>query len=106
MSPLHQQIKTAKTHLYLVGCLFGGLVFVYMYCVFFSVTHVVVREDIDNQIADIRFEISQLEREYISAQHKLNIYVAIVPDFITNPETIFIERSNEVVAVVPKVSAP
>lgn len=65
-----------------------------MYFVSMSVVNVVMRKEIDNQIAVKGTEISQLEGMYIEKQQNLNTTIATAHGFIAADEKIFVDKSK------------
>lgn len=66
----------------------------YGYFVSASVMHVVMRKDIDRAIADQGSVISELEAEYIDAQHAVSAEIATLRGFTHNPKKVFIDTSE------------
>ncbi len=70
------------------------VVFAYMYFVSISVVHVVMRKEVDNQIALVNTHISQLEEIYIEKQHNLSSAIATHRGFVVAEEKIFIDKTE------------
>ena len=66
----------------------------YMYFVSTSVVNVVMRKEVDGQIASINTRISQLEEVYIEKQHNLSSAIATHRGFVINEEKIFIDKTE------------
>jgi uncharacterized membrane-anchored protein YitT (DUF2179 family) len=67
----------------------------YMYFVSASVVHVVMRKELDQEIARISSEISILENDYIKAQHKVSSDIASLQGYKKTAQKIFIDRSSD-----------
>jgi hypothetical protein len=81
--------------------LFFGAVFVllfvtvlYMYFLSASVVHVVMRKEINQEIAHMSSYVSGLESEYIEAQHKVSNDIAEMQGYVRTNEKIFINRTE------------
>ena len=66
----------------------------YMYFVSASVVHVVMRKEIDVEINTLSSKISQLEAEYIEAQHTVSTNIATLQGYVANDAKIFIDRTQ------------
>ena len=71
------------------------IVFVYMYLVSMSVVYVVMRKEVDNQIATVSTQVSELEETYIEKQHNLSIAIATELGFIVTEKKIFIDKTED-----------
>ena len=99
MNPICKQIHKEKRYLITgVGFLLI-LISLYMYYVGATVMHVVVRKEMNRSMSDINSQVSQLEAEYIAAQHDLSARVATLPGFVETPEKVFIERADTTLVV-------
>jgi hypothetical protein len=98
MNPVCEQIKITKRYTALAGGFLLLLVAAYMYCVSATVMHVVVRKEMDSSMADLNSKVSQLEAEYIAAQHAVSARVATLPGFVATPDKIFIDRAETTLA--------
>lgn len=91
--------KTAlyeREHLWLclaVGTLLGGVV-LYMYFLSASVIHVVMRKEVDKEIVALGSTLSELETEFIEAQHSVSEDIASAKGFTHTDHKIFIDRSQ------------
>lgn len=65
----------------------------YMYFVVSSVVQVVVRQELDRDIAEMHSYISQLETEYIEAQHAVSEDIALQKGYIAADHKVFIDRT-------------
>lgn len=70
-----------------------------MYFVSTTVVHVVLRKELDQDIAALHSDIATLEAEYIAAQHAVSAHIASLPGFIENPDKIFIDRGADALVV-------
>lgn len=65
----------------------------YMYFVSASVMHVVMRKELDSQIATLSTLVSQLEEEYIEMQHSVSSEIASTQGFVVANKKIFIDKA-------------
>lgn len=85
-----------REHLWLclgVGTLLGG-VMLYIYFLSASVVHVVMRKEVDKEIAHLGSTLSELETEFIEAQHSVSEDIASLKGFKHTDHKIFIDRSQ------------
>lgn len=79
---------------FLSACSLLVSVFVlYIYFVSASVTHVVMRQELNQEIAEINSHISQLESQYIEAQHEVSIDIASRNGYTKAEDKVFITRT-------------
>lgn len=71
----------------------------YIYFLSLSVTHVVMRKEIQQDISQLNSEISALESRYIAAQHRVSDEIASLQGFQPVEEKIFIDRSEAVLVL-------
>lgn len=67
----------------------------YMYFLSASVVHVVMRKEVDQQIAGVATAVSQLEATYIDMQHMVSNDIATQHGFFAVDEKIFIDQSAD-----------
>lgn len=67
----------------------------YMYFLSASVVHVVMRKEVNQEIAAISSYVSQLESEYIHAQHKVSDEIASMRGYTVATDKIFIDRTSD-----------
>jgi hypothetical protein len=67
----------------------------YIYFVSASVVHVVMRTETNQEIADISTDISELEGNYIAAQHRVSAEIASLQGYSEAKQKIFIDRSED-----------
>lgn len=65
-----------------------------MYFVSVSVLHVVMQQEIQRKVSALNAEISQLEAEYIRAQHNLSSDIASLDGYVETTNKVFINRSE------------
>jgi hypothetical protein len=70
----------------------------YAYFLSASVVNVVMRKDVDAQIASAGTAMSGLEADYIELQHALSAEVATEKGFVAAPEKVFIDRTEDAYA--------
>lgn len=66
-----------------------------MYFVSASIVHVVMRKEVDAQIAQLNSSVSQLEAEYIERQHEVSNDFATQQGFVAVEKKIFIDRTTD-----------
>lgn len=66
----------------------------YMYFLSASVVHVVMRKEIDKEMASISSAVSSLEAEYIEVQHTVSEDIATHKGFARTNTKIFIDRTE------------
>lgn len=71
----------------------------YIYFVSASVWHVVMRQEMQQHISQLHSEISQLEAEYIAAQHSVSDEIATLEGYVVAEKKIFIDRTDPAVAL-------
>ena len=65
----------------------------YVYFVSASIVHVVIRQEVQQEITAISSEISELETHYISLQHSVSEEIATQNGFVAANDKIYIDRS-------------
>ena len=65
----------------------------YAYFLSASVVNVVMRKDIDSQIAAAGTAMSSLESDYIELQHALSADIATQKGFVVVPKKLFVDRT-------------
>ena len=71
----------------------------YMYFVSASIVHVVMRKEVDAQIATLGTRVGQLESQYIEIQHTVSSDVATLKGFVVADKKIFIDRTEDTLVV-------
>ncbi len=71
------------------------VVVAYMYFVSSSIVHVVMRKEVDAQIAQLNSSVSQLEADYIERQHAVSSDFASQQGFVAVEKKIFIDRTTD-----------
>lgn len=73
-----------------------GLMFaLYVYFVFSSVVHVVMRKEINKEITDVSSRVSQLESDYMKSQHEVSKEFASHDGYTEVSEKTFITRTAD-----------
>lgn len=85
---------TEKKWLYVTLVCFALSVTLYIYFLSASVVHVVMRKEIDKEIATRASSVSALEAEYIEAQHSVSADIASMRGFALTKTKIYIDRSD------------
>ncbi len=65
----------------------------YVYFVSASIVHVVIRQEIQQEITAVSSEISDLETHYIALQHSVSKDIATQNGFVAASDKIYIDRS-------------
>jgi hypothetical protein len=71
-----------------------------MYFVSASVVHVVVRKELDSEIAKTSSFVGTLEASYIEAQHSVSADIASLQGFSKTEKKIFIDMTTAPVALL------
>ncbi len=69
--------------------------FMYVYFVSSSISDVVMRKEIDSQIASLTASISQMEAEYIALQHSVSNDIATHKGYVAVTSKVFIDKSED-----------
>lgn len=65
----------------------------YIYFISASVVHVVMRTEVSQEITKIASEISELEGEYIEAQHRVSSDIASLQGYSETQNKVFIDKT-------------
>ncbi len=77
------------------------IVFVsYMYFLSSSVMNVVMRKEVDTQIAALGTTVGDLEAEYIEMQHSVSNEVATLQGYVTVDKKIFIDKTEDTLVLL------
>lgn len=90
---LVQTLPIEKTLFLGLSCVCLALFSLYIYFISASVVHVVMRTEISQEITKISSEISELEGDYIEAQHKVSSDIASLQGYTQTTAKIFIDRT-------------
>lgn len=96
-----KQRKQIKAHTEESRLFYGALFclvsvfFAYVYFVSTSVMNVVMRKEVDTQIAELSTNVSGLEATYIDMQHKVSNDIASLQGFVVADKKIFIDKSEQ-----------
>jgi len=90
------QIKYRSERLLLAVLFFTlcGLAGLYFYFLSFSVIHVVINEELSEEMNKVQGDIAGLEAVYMEKQHSLSIDLAKNQGYVATGKKIFIDRSN------------
>ncbi len=88
-----------RRYFYAALALVVMMVALYVYFLSASVVHVVMRKEIDKEIAAKGSYVSKLEAEYIEAQHAMSEEIATLQGYVEAREKIFIEPDDTSVAL-------
>lgn len=72
---------------------------VYVYCICATVVNVVVRQEIDRNIAEANSRISDLESRYIEAKQRVTLAEANERGFTSSKEKIYITQISDTLVV-------
>ncbi len=72
----------------------------YMYFLSASVVHVVMRKEVDKEIATLSSSVGSLEASYIEFQHSVSKDIASLRGFTQTEEKIFIDRTEGSLSLV------
>lgn len=86
-------ISGKRVALTLVGLMLM-LALMYIYFVFMSVVHVVIRTEIQHDIKAVASEISSYERTYIASQHHVSEQLAVQTGYVAVSDKDFIDRTQ------------
>lgn len=92
---LQKNIQREKAIFMVLSALCILLASLYMYFVSASVVHVVMRTEIDQEITKISSDISELEGQYIEAQHRVSSDIASLQGYRKTAEKIFLDRNED-----------
>ncbi len=67
----------------------------YVYFVSIAVAHVVMRKEIDTNIASLGVNVSELEAKYIEIQHSVSSDIATHKGYVASNTKIFIDKSAD-----------
>jgi len=70
-----------------------SLVFLYIYFLSASIVHVVIRKEANQDLVALHSAISQLETEYIDAQHQVSDEIASLEGYAPVTHKVFIDRT-------------
>lgn len=92
--------RRERTWFFIALTMFGVAASLYMYFVSASVVHVVMRKEIDGNIADVSSSVASLEAAYIDAQHEVSTEIASMQGFSKTDEKVFIDMKTAPVALL------
>lgn len=88
-----QTIPLEKTLFVTISSVCLLLFVFYIYFISAAVVHVVMRTEVSQEVTKIASEISELEGEYIEAQHRVSSDIASLQGYTEAAEKIFIDRT-------------
>ncbi len=92
MTKSREMISYSPYTLALLGVI-GATLVCYLYFLNLSVVHVVIRQEVMQDLQDTKNQIALLETEFISAQHTIAANMAAVSGFKEDQTKIFIVRN-------------
>lgn len=90
---LAQTIHIEKTLFIALSSMCLVLFALYIYFISASVVHVVMRTETSQEITKLASEISELEGQYIEAQHRVSSDIASLQGYTQTGAKIFIDRT-------------
>lgn len=97
---------TTRTHCYkdrrfffLAISILFVLFLAYVYFVSAAVAHVVVRQELSQEITEVQTKISELEAEYILAKDDVALEMAMERGFTVTEEKVFVAKKADAVAL-------
>jgi hypothetical protein len=97
MNRIHTKTALYETeHMWLCAAMVSlvAITALYMYFLSASVVYVVMRKDVDKEIAALGSTLSELETEFIEAQHAVSVDIASMQGFKHTDAKIFIDRTD------------
>lgn len=98
--------QTTRTHCYkdrrsffLALSVLFILFLAYIYFVSAAVAHVVVRQELSQEITDVQTRISELEAQYILAKDGVALEMAMERGFTVTEEKVFVAKQVDAVAL-------
>jgi len=98
--------NTTRTHCYkdrrsffLALSVLFVLFMAYIYFVSAAVAHVVVRQELSQEITEVQTKISELEAEYILAKDDVALEMAMERGFAVTEEKVFVAKKADAVAL-------
>lgn len=92
MNSIAATIQKEKRYLMVACGVMLGLFVLYVYFLSATVVHVVVRKEVTKDITELYTQISNLEAEYIDAQHSVSGRLSSLDGFVETQQKIFIDR--------------
>ena len=94
------ELYTIERRWLFVAIVFVALAsFAYIYFLCASVAHVVVRKEINQEIASLSSNISGLESKYIQAQHSVSAEIASMHGYVPAETKVYIQPAKATVAL-------
>lgn len=87
-------IQNERVQTFAALALLFSLFAAYVYCVSASVVHVVIRKEINTEIAQLNSDISTLESKYIARQHAVSREIARREGFVSATNKVFLDRTD------------
>lgn len=93
-----QSIKQDKVIFLTLISLCIAVLALYMYLLSASIVHVVIRKEISQDLVKLNSEISELETEYMTDQHRVSNQIASLEGYQEVTDKIFIDRTPDSLA--------
>jgi hypothetical protein len=71
----------------------------YVYFLCASITHVVIRKEVDQEITELGSSVSALEAKYIEMQHGVSVELATRAGYHVTRDKIFIDRTGDTLSL-------
>lgn len=85
---------SGKRVVFVLTGLMLALALLYIYFLFMSVVHVVIRTEIQHDVKAVASEIGEYERTYIASQHHVSQQLAVKTGYVAISEKDFIDRTQ------------
>ncbi len=94
MNILVRKLLKSKKETWIIAL--GGVLFaligLYLYFLSVSIIHVVIRQEVNQNIKEVNSKIASLESSYIEAQHSLSASVATLDGYNKAEKKVYINR--------------
>lgn len=95
MISVYYKLRESRVETWVVGL--GGVLFtlvcLYLYFLSASIIHVVIRQEVAQNIKEVNSNIAALESSYIEAQHHLSASVANLDGYAKAEHKVYINRT-------------
>jgi hypothetical protein len=81
-----------ETWIIALGGILFALIGLYLYFLSVSIVHVVIRQEVNQNIKEVNSKIASLESSYITAQHRLSASVATLEGYSKTENKVYINR--------------
>lgn len=101
MKTIYTTLRAVNPRVYTIAfaAMLLGLVAFYMYLVGMSVVHVVINKEVAQKMTSVESEITELESQYIEAQHSMRSEIALQRGFVPQEHKVFISARDSAVVL-------